>query len=75
MNKSTLATVIVVAGVALAGYLVYKHYQIAANTNTIGGGVGSGGWNLGGNLNLNTLVGDLGALFGGGSTNADNSGD
>jgi hypothetical protein len=69
MNKSTLATVIVIAGVAFAGYLVYKHYQIA-NTGT------------GGNLNLNTLTSDLGSItsdlgsiFGGGSTNSDNSGD
>jgi predicted negative regulator of RcsB-dependent stress response len=69
MNKSILGTIIVVAAVGLAGYFVYQHYQTVQGTNTasIWGNIGK---NLGisGNLNLNTLVGDLGGLFGGDDT-------
>jgi hypothetical protein len=74
MNKSTLGTVIVVAGVALAAYLVYKHFQTVQGTNTLGGFFGSGGSGIGGNLNLNTLIGDLGGIFSGGTNTSGSSG-
>jgi hypothetical protein len=68
MSKETLGTIVVVAGLALAGYLVYQHYRQAASTNYVGVRGGIGGLGISGNLNLNTLIGDIGGLFGGDDT-------
>jgi hypothetical protein len=75
MNKSTLGTIIVMAGLALAAYLVYQHYQTVTNTNTVSGGITGALGSIGGNINLNTLAGDLGSLFGGSSGGASTTAD
>jgi hypothetical protein len=68
MSKETLGTIVVVAGLALAGYLVYQHYRQASSTNYASVGGVLGGLGISGNVNLNSLIGDIGGLFGGDDT-------
>lgn len=65
----TIITVGIIGAVALGAWYIYERNQAALNTNTVGVGGTIGGLGIGGNLNLNTAVADLGSLFGGGSSN------
>ena len=70
----TAITIGIVAVAALAAYYIYTKNQQTMATNTISAGGTVGGVSLGGNLNLGTLVSELGGLFGGGGS-SDDSGD
>jgi hypothetical protein len=66
----TVLTIAIVAAAGLGAFWIYSRMQQQASLGQVSGGAGGKNWGIGGTLNLNTLVGDIGQLFGGGSSDS-----